>query len=186
MWEENEEVHASSIGAVVAGLKKWQEVGGKDVDQDAIDRGEEALLALLPRESEAKFTDLALLSLIYPYNVVSHEMAATIVDNLVYHLAKEKGVMRYKFDAYYNKNSDGYSEEAEWCFGLSWLAIVYKMLGDDELAKEYLNKAAETVTKDGKIPELYMSHTDEANENTPLGWSESMYVVALYETAVPG
>lgn len=182
MWEENEEVHASSIGAVLAGLKKWQEVGGKDVDQDAIDRGEAALQALLPRESEAKFTDLALLSLIYPYNIVSHEMAETIVENLVYHLAKEKGVMRYKFDAYYNKNSDGYSEEAEWCFGLSWLAIVYKMLGNDELAQAYLDKASETVTQDGKIPELYMSHTDEANENTPLGWSESMYVVALYET----
>jgi phosphorylase kinase alpha/beta subunit len=185
MWEENEEVHASSIGAVLAALKKWQEVGGKDVDQDAIDRGEASLNALLPRESEAKFTDLALLSLIYPYNIVSHDMATTIVENLVYHLAKEKGVMRYKFDAYYNKNSDGYSEEAEWCFGLSWLAIVYSMLGNDELAQAYLDKASETVTKDGKIPELYMSHSDEANENTPLGWSESMYIVALHEVNEP-
>ena len=182
MWEENEEVHSSSIGAVVAGLKKWQEVGGMDVDQDAIDRGEAALAKLLPRESEAKFTDLALLSLIYPYNVVSKDMATQIVENLVYHLAKDKGVMRYKFDAYYNKNSDGYSEEAEWCFGLSWLAIAYKRIGDDEKAKEYLDKATATITSDGKIPELYLSHSDKANENTPLGWSESMYVVALYET----
>lgn len=180
MWEENEEVHASSIGAVLAGLKKWQEVGGMDVDQDAIDRGQAALDALLPRESEAKFTDLALLSLIYPYNIVSDDMATQIVENLVYHLAKDKGVMRYKFDAYYNKNTDGYSEEAEWCFGLSWLAIAYKLLGDDDKAHEYLDKATATITKEGKIPELYMSHTDEANENTPLGWSESMYVVALY------
>lgn len=181
MWEENEEVHASSIGAVVAGLKKWQEVGGKDVDQDAIDRGEAALKTLLPRESESKFTDLALLSLIYPYNVVSPEMAATIVENLEYHLTKEKGVMRYKFDAYYNKNSDGYSEEAEWCFGLSWLAIAHKQLGNIDKARYYLDRAAATVTKDGKIPELYYSHTDQANENTPLGWSESMFVVALCE-----
>ena len=119
MWEEAEEVHASSIGAVLAALKKWQEVGGMDVDQDAINRGEAALNELLPRESETKFTDLALLSLIFPYNVVSTEMAHQIVDNLVYHLAKDKGVMRYKFDEYYNRNPDGYSEEAEWCFGLS-------------------------------------------------------------------
>src|SRR5882762_6460642 len=117
MWEENEEVHASSIGAVVAALKKWQEVGGMDVDPDAIARGEAALHALLPRESETKFSDLALLSLIYPYNVVDYDMARQIVDNLEYHLTKDKGVMRYKFDAYYNKNADGYSEEAEWCFG---------------------------------------------------------------------
>lgn len=183
MWEENEEVHASSIGAVVAALKKWKEVGGMDVDEDAITRGEEALAKLLPRESEAKFTDLALLSLIYPYGVVSHEMAQQIVDNLVYHLAKDKGVMRYKFDAYYNKNSDGYSEEAEWCFGLSWLAICYKALGNNDYAKHYLDKATQTITPDGKIPELYYSHSTDANENNPLGWSESMYVAALYETS---
>src|SRR5664279_5669687 len=181
MWEEAEEVHASSIGAVVAGLKKWKEVGGFDVDQDAIDRGEAALRELLPCESESKFTDLALLSLIYPYNVVSREMAIAITENLVYHLAKDRGVMRYKFDQYYNRNDDGYSEEAEWCFGLSWLAIVYKKLGDDEKAREYLQKATDTVTPDGKIPEPYFSHTQEANENNPLGWSESMYVVALAE-----
>jgi len=181
MWEEAEEVHASSIGAVLAGLKKWQEVGTMDVDQDAIDRGQAALDALLPRESETKFTDLALLSLIYPYNVVDTDMAHTIVDNLVYHLEREKGVMRYKNDAYYNANPDGYSEEAEWCFGLSWLAICYNQLGDTEKAKEHLEKAQSTITKDGKIPELYFSHSNEANENTPLGWSESMYVAALYE-----
>jgi GH15 family glucan-1,4-alpha-glucosidase len=183
MWEENEEVHASSIGAVLASLKLWKKVGSMDVDQDAIDRGEKALAELLPRESNNKFTDLALLSLIYPYGIVDAEMAQTIVDNLVYHLAKEKGVMRYKFDAYYNKNSDGYSEEAEWCFGLSWLAICYEKLGDHAKAVEYLDKASATVTEDGKIPELYMSHTDQANENTPLGWSESMYVAALYEVS---
>jgi phosphorylase kinase alpha/beta subunit len=181
MWEEAEEVHASSIGAVLAGLKKWQEVGGKDVDQDAIDRGQAALDALLPRESETKFTDLALLSLIYPYNVVDRAMAKQIVENLEYHLVKEKGVLRYKFDQYYNKNEDGYSEEAEWCFGLSWLAIAYKQLGDTKKAQDYLDRATATVTKDGKIPELYFSHSNEANENTPLGWSESMYVAALYE-----
>lgn len=181
MWEEAEEVHASSIGAVLAALKKWKEVGSMDVDQDAIDRGETALQALLPRESETKFTDLALLSLIFPYNIVSPEMAHQIVDNLVYHLAKDKGVMRYKFDEYYNRNPDGYSEEAEWCFGLSWLAICYKYLGDSEKAREYLQKATATIGSDGKIPELYFSHTNEANDNNPLGWSESMYVAALYE-----
>lgn len=181
MWEENEEVHASSIGAVLAALKKWKEVGGMDVDQDAIDRGQAALDALLPRESESKFTDLALLSLLYPYDIVDKDMALRIVTNLEYHLAKDKGLIRYKFDAYYNRNDDGYSEEAEWCFGLSWLAIAYKRLGNEVRAQAYLDRATATITKDGKIPELYFSHTDKANENTPLGWSESMYVVALYE-----
>lgn len=181
MWEENEEVHASSIGAVVAALKKWQEVGGMDVDQDAIDRGEAALLALLPRESESKFVDLALISLIYPYGIVSPEMGQQLVDNLEYHLERDRGLIRYKFDQYYNKNEDGYSEEAEWCFGLSWLAIANKRLGNEQKARAYLEKARQTLTKHGEIPELYLSQTDQPNENTPLGWSESMYVVALCE-----
>ena len=183
MWEEAEEVHASSIGAVLGGLKKWQEVGGFDVDQDAIDRGQKALHALLPRESESKFTDLAELSLIYPYGVVSDAMAKQILENLTYHLERDKGVLRYTFDRYYNKNDDGYSEEAEWCFGLSWLALCYHRLGDTAKAEAYLAKATATVTKDGKIPELYFSHSNRANENTPLGWSESMYVAALFEIA---
>lgn len=181
MWEENEEVHASSVGAVIAALKKWQQVGGMKVDEDAIHRGEAALRQLLPRESETKFTDLALLSLIYPYNVVSKAMAREIVENLEYHLARDKGLIRYKFDRYYNKNDDGYSEEAEWCFGLSWLAIAYHRIGEPERAQDYLAKAAATITRAGKIPELYYSHTNKHNENTPLGWSESMYVVACHE-----
>jgi GH15 family glucan-1,4-alpha-glucosidase len=176
-------VHASSVGAVLAGLKKWQEAGTMDIDQDAIDRGQAALDALLPRESETKFVDLAQLSLIYPYNIVSPDMAHQIVDSMVYHLAKDKGVLRYKQDQYYNKNEDGYSEEAEWCFGLSWLAICYERLGDHKSARKYLDKATPTITRDGKIPELYFSHTDQPNENTPLGWSESMYIVALYIVA---
>jgi GH15 family glucan-1,4-alpha-glucosidase len=181
MWEENEELHASSVGAVLAALKKWKEVGGMDVDQDAIDRGQAALDALLPRESESKFTDLALVSLIYPYNIVSPNQGHEILTNLEYHLAKNHGLIRYKFDAYYNKNPDGKSEEAEWCFGLSWMAIAYHMSGNPERARAYLEKATETITRNGEIPELYFSNTDEPNENTPLGWSESMYVVAHYE-----
>src|SRR3989338_8264295 len=68
MWEENEELHASSIGACVAGLKKISKI--VPVKRNLIEKGQAALNKLLPRESEAKETDLALLSLIYPYNIV--------------------------------------------------------------------------------------------------------------------
>lgn len=90
------------------------------------------------------------------------------------------GVIRYRNDRYYNKNKvDGYSEEAEWSMGLAWLAIIYAQMGDKEKAEEYLEKASKTVNKDGLIPELWYSHTENPNENIPLGWAESMYVVAL-------
>jgi len=179
IWEENMEVHASSIGSCIAALKKAATQDWLIVPETAITLGEQALRELLPRESLSKFADLALLTLIYPFAVTTEDETKEILSNVEYHLVKDKGVIRYKLDRYYNDNADGYSEEAEWCFGLSWLAIIYADRGDREKAYYYLRRAEKTVTPSGLIPELYYSHTDKANENTPLGWAESMYVVAL-------
>lgn len=179
IWEENMEVHASSIGAAVAGLKRASLVPWLTVPEDAITLGESALRALLPRESATKFADLALLSLIYPFAVTTKEETEKILKNVEYHLTRDRGVIRYKLDRYYNANEDGYSEEAEWCFGLSWLAIIYAELGNKEKANYYLRQAKKTVTAEGLVPELYYSNSDKPNGNTPLGWSESMYVIAL-------
>ncbi len=179
IWEENMEVHASSIGSCVAALKKATLVAWLHVPAEAITYGETALHALLPRESKNKFADLALLSLIYPFAVTTDEETEQILRNVEYHLTRERGVIRYKLDRYYNQNEDGYSEEAEWCFGLSWLAIIYAERGESEKAWYYLRRAKSTVTPAGQVPELYYSHTDIPNDNTPLGWAESMYVVAL-------
>jgi len=179
IWEENLEVHASSIGSVVAALKKANEVEWLQVPEGAIEKGGQALRELLPRESHTKFCDLALLTLIYPFAVTIEEETREILHNVEYHLVRDRGVIRYKLDRYFNNNKDGYSEEAEWCFGLSWLAIIYAELGEKERAYYWLRKAKSTVTPEGKVPELYYSHTDKPNEHTPLGWAESMYVVAL-------
>jgi GH15 family glucan-1,4-alpha-glucosidase len=179
IWEENLEVHASSIGSVLAALKKAEKIDWLQVPVEAIDFGEKALRELLPRESYTKFSDLALLTLIYPFAVTTEEETLEILKNVEYHLVKERGVIRYKLDRYYNNNVDGYSEEAEWCFGLAWLAIIYAERGNKEKAYYYLRRAKATVTEDGKVPELYYSNTNIPNQNTPLGWAESMYVVAL-------
>jgi GH15 family glucan-1,4-alpha-glucosidase len=180
MWEENQEVHASSVGACVAGLKEAKHVQGVDVPDELIAKGREVLSSILPRESASKFVDLALLSLIWPYDIVSKEEAQKILEHVEYHLLRDRGVIRYKGDRYYNANEDGWSEEAEWTFGLSWLAIIYEKMGNNEKAKEYLEKAKETVTKKG-LPELYFSNSTNFNDNIPLGWSESLFIVALHD-----
>lgn len=180
MWEENQELHASSVGACVAGLTWASYIEGIEVPDALIQKGEQTLRRILPRESDGKFVDLALLSLIWPYNVVTEEEQKAILQNIEYHLLRERGVIRYKGDRYYNANEDGWSEEAEWTFGLSWLAIIYAKLGKTEEAKEYLEAAKATVTPDGLVPELYYSNSAAFNDNTPLGWSESMFVVALH------
>lgn len=181
MWEENQELHASSVGACLAGLKSARHIEGVKVPAELIKKGEVQLHDMLPRESQTKFIDLALLSLIWPYDLLSEWETAVILENIEYHLLRERGVIRYKGDHYYNKNPDGWSEEAEWTFGLSWLAIIYEKIGNTGKAKEYLEKAKATVTKGGEMPELYYSNSPEHNENTPLGWSESLFIVALHD-----
>lgn len=179
VWEEYEEVHASSVGACVAGLQKAKALHFVTIPDGAIEKGQEALLQLLPRESETKFTDLALLSLIWPYQVVGDAAAFEILRNLEYHLHRDKGIIRYKNDRYYNNNVDGYSEEAEWTMGFPWLSIIYSVRGNTEQASEYLAKAIAAIDAKGRMPELYYSHTDTPNENTPLTWAESLLVIAL-------
>lgn len=180
VWEENEEVHASSVGACVAGLKSIKRLSKITVPQWLIDKGEETLKTLLPRESKTKFVDLALLSLIYPYNLVTKKQREDILKNVEYLLLRERGVIRYKNDHYYNKNSDGYSEEAEWTFGLSWLAIIYEQLGNKRKAKRFIERALKAITPKG-VPELYFSNSAKHNTNNPLGWSESLFIVALHD-----
>ncbi len=180
IWEENEELHSSSIGACVAGLKMINGIKGIYVAPDLIEKGEEVLQRLLPRESTKKFVDLALLSLIWPYDVVDEYQRKKILENIEYLLLKKRGIIRYKNDHYYNKNPDGYSEEAEWTFGLSWLSIIYNKLGDKVKSQKFLRKAMETITEKGEIPELYFSNSKKYNKNSPLGWAESLFIIALY------
>ncbi len=174
MWEEKEEVHASSVGACVAGLKEIRKVGGIEVPELMIRKGEETLRKLLPRESETKETDLALLSLIYPYNVVSESQGEQILASVEKKLVREKGAIRYEGDKYHNNG-----EEAQWCFGFPWLAIIYKKLNRPDRHAHYVRKTMEAANSGGEMPELYYGSTDKFNENTPLAWGQSMSIVAI-------
>jgi len=171
MWEENEEVHASSVGACVAGLKKINSI--VDVPLILIQKGEEALNRLLPKESETKDVDLALLSLIYPYNIVDKEQKKQILANIEKKLVRKMGVIRYLGDQYYNKNG-----EAEWTFGFPWLAIIYKHLNKPDKYAYYMRKTMEAMNENKELPELYYSNSEEHNENSPLGWAQAMFLVA--------
>ena len=170
MWEEYEEIHASSVGACLAGLKAI--ANHVYVPSHLIEKGQETLNLLLPRESETKETDLALLSLIYPYNIVNDKQKSLILKNVEEKLLREKGVIRYINDQYFNKG-----KEASWTFGLAWLAVVYKDI--DKIKYEfYLQKTIEAMTDNHELPELYIN--DEIpNENTPLAWTHAMHLVAL-------
>jgi len=171
MWEENEEVHASSVGACLAGLLAID--GLVDVPLHLIANGEHTLRKLLPRESKTKHVDLALLSLIWPYNIVTEDERALILKNVEEELVREKGVIRYHDDCYYSNGS-----EAEWTMGFPWLAIIYKQLGKTHKHQFYLKKTKDALNEKGELPELYYGGTSMHNENTPLAWAVSLMMVA--------
>ncbi|MED1201635.1 glycoside hydrolase family 15 protein [Heyndrickxia acidicola] len=172
MWEENMEVHASSVGACVAGLLSVKPL--VNVKDEIIKHGQETLRFLLPRESQTKETDLALLSLIYPFMVVDHENAQRILDDVTGKLERTYGCIRYKNDLYYNEGS-----EAEWCFGFPWLGLCYSNLGMHEKAKEYAEKTHKIVPDNWEIPELFIGGSNVPNGNTPLAWAVSMSYLLL-------
>ena len=171
IWEENEELHASSLGACVAGLKAVRHI--VDVPQSLIQKGEQALQSLLPRESETKETDLALLSLIYPFDVVSWNQRLAILEAVEQKLIRQRGCIRYAGDKYYNQ-----SGEAEWCFAFPWLAKIYKDMGDSAKHTYYLSKTHEAMNDELELPELYYSNSTVHNTNSPLGWGQALYLVA--------
>lgn len=172
MWEENEEIHTSSIGACVAGLKKIGKV--IDVPKELIQNGEIALNKLLPRESETKDVDMALLSLIYPFNIATKKQGNLILKNVESRLLREKGVARYIGDKYYYR--DG---EAQWTKGFPWLAIICKKMKNPAKYAFYMRKTINAMNEKGELPELYYADGKEYNENCPLAWSQALFLAGL-------
>ena len=102
-WEEVRKVAASSIGVATAGMEEWQRRSGHAQHHE----GRRALSTILPNEciqpdpSKSRRYDSALLFLIYPYRIVSAEMADEIVAGVVTHLMGEHGIRRYLGDSYW-------------------------------------------------------------------------------------
>ena len=170
-WEEAEELHASSIGACAAGLQSVK--GIVHVPDELIKKGKEALNQLLPKESETKEVDMAQLALIWPLKIVTPKQRDAILKNVEQYLVRDKGVIRYIGDKYY-----GNGKAAEWPLGFAWLAAIYKHLGIEHKHKFFLHKTETAMNEKGELPELYYGMTSTHNENTPLGWTQALYVIA--------
>ncbi|MBI5561048.1 MAG: hypothetical protein HY883_07230 [Deltaproteobacteria bacterium] len=206
VWEEGPEVHSSSIGSVLAGLTMWHDDGYYHhkyshridlhsylpVPEEVIEAGRSAIGSILPSESAARPYDMAQLSLIWPYNIVTEAQAKDILKNIEENLVRGNGVIRYPGDLYYNANPrEPLNNEAQWPLGFAWLAVVYSKLALKsirqggmfaapadfmEKARGYLERLEGVMTEDGRVPELYSG--GNTNWNAPLAWAQSFYVVA--------
>jgi len=206
VWEEGPETHSSSIGSVLAGLTMWHDDGHyhhkyrnqtplynfMPIPQEFIENGRRALDRLLPNESASRPYDLAQLSLIWPYSIVSQAQADQILENIEKNLVGQWGVARYPGDLYYNADSSKpVGNEAQWPLGFAWLSIVYSQMAVKALesgavfspladyiekAEMYLKKLESVMNDEGMVPELFTA--GKPNWNVPLAWAQSFYIVA--------
>ena len=171
MWEENREVHVSSIGACVAGLLAISPYIA--VPWEWIVHGLKEVFSFYPRESASKRCDLAELSLIYPYRLLPFDLASHLITEIEQNLLRDKGTIRYKGDVYYAEND----LEAQWSMGLPWLGLAYLSTGYHDKAVYYLERTEKVMTEPGVLPELFFGQSMRPNGNTPLAWSVAMYLV---------
>jgi phosphorylase kinase alpha/beta subunit len=194
-WEENLEVRTSSIAACVAGLRNVKDI--VSVPEILIDNGMDALYELFPYETKTRKQDLAQLTAIFPYRVFGNEMSKIIIENIEKNLLRDKAVLRYKYDSYYSTLEKKYGRslplesydktEAEWVFGIGYLALAWMELGDYDKAKYYIEKFESLANENGEFPELYMADVTP-NKNCPLGWTHAVYIncVQKYEELTKG
>ena len=197
-WEEMRKIGASSIGTVTAALAAAHDflasTASSRMPRDAataararalVERGRGALASILPCEcvqpepSKRRRCDAALLFLAYPLQVVDDAMAATIVAEVVAHLAGPYGIRRYLGDSYWcadykrllapaartiDCSADTSARdrllvpggEAQWCLFDPIVSIVhgmrYRRTGDAralELQTTHLNRSLRQLTGTG-------------------------------------
>jgi phosphorylase kinase alpha/beta subunit len=160
MWEENVEVHASSLAACVRGLEELH--GLVCLPDGLIERGRQSLARLLPAESQSKPYDMAQLSLLWPLELPRPE----VLEPIERHLLRDYGVLRYENDPYHR-----HEREAEWTMGIPWLGLCWLHAGDRQRAARYLDWT-DRIYHRARLPECYAG--GQPCEHTPLAWSHAM------------
>lgn len=207
MWEECTICHASSIGAVLAGLSYLQRLNIVEIADTLIHAGRDALfgipqdggyttLPILPHESldvcrrphHRHDCDVALLALIWPYHIVEIEKQDELIARVVHghtselpdedhKLLQTHGFNRYWGDDYYR------STEGKWR-GISaeWPMFFFWLSIIYSQRREY-DTALEWFQKGAaqihtdEIPEAYQN--GNPNDHTPLAWAHAIALIAF-------
>ncbi len=216
--EGRAEINASSVGMAKAALEA---ISGFDllpgraprigVQPDDIAQARTTLAGLLPRESESKETDGALLSIIgFPaFAVGDVALADATRERVVAKLQGRYGCKRFLRDGHQTVVEDhsrlhyepGELQrfrriESEWPLFFTYLLIDAELRGDTALAADYRARLdGLMVERDGQrlLPELYFvppeaveaerenprSQDRVPNDNVPLVWAQSLYLVGV-------
>jgi len=179
-WEEGpKEVRSSSLAACIRGLENYHKKIQKIKEprkslRKMIELGYESLNHLLPKETETRTFDLALLSLIYPgklnQEIVTKDIKEKIIKNVKQHLERPLGIIRYIGDTWNGKdNSLSLGKEMPWNF-LSWLYLSTGRI-------ESLLRAIRIKQKYKTMPEGIIDGKPNCTKH--LLWVEAMYKLAI-------
>ncbi|MBU1217125.1 glycoside hydrolase family 15 protein [bacterium] len=213
------EINCSSVGMAKAALEAINgfNLFGNVISNEAvihvvandIARSRFTLHSLLPRESNSKETDAALLSIIgYPAYAVEDETILKYTrDKIIKKLAGNYGCKRFLLDGHQSSIEDENrlhyepSElrefehiESEWPLFFTYLLLDALMREDKEEIQKYKEKLEPLFVEENGIrllPELYIvpkelieaekenpgSQKRIANENLPLVWAQSLYML---------
>ena len=218
------EINCSSVGMAKAALEALDgfNLFGNIASQEAvihvihndIARSRFTLLGLLPRESNSKETDSALLSIIgYPaYAVEDKDLVDLTRETIVKKLAGNYGCKRFLLDGHQSSNEDSTrlhyepaelrefeNIESEWPLFFTYLlldAIMREDAKDIKLWQEKLKPLFVEHHGFQLLPELYIvpkelidaeklnpgSQVRIPNENVPLVWAQSLYLLSAMIT----
>ncbi len=214
------EINCSSVGMAKAALEALNgfNLFGNIMSKEAvihvipsdIARSRFTLHGLLPRESNSKETDAALLSIIgYPaYAIEDEALVERTRTKILKKLGGRYGCKRFLLDGHQSSNEDPSrlhyepSElrefehiESEWPLFFTYLLLDALMRQDHEGVRHWREKLEPLfVEQEGKqlLPELYLvpkesieaekehpnSQTRVPNENIPLVWAQSLFVLS--------
>ncbi len=171
-WEEGpKQIRSSSLASCIRGLESFQtNISNNKKLEKIIDLGYKTIYEIIPKETKKREHDLALLSLIYPKQIISTAIKNRIITN-VQCLEGHWGVKRYFKDSW-NGNEKNQTEKnrMQWVIGLPWLYLCTQkidyLLRAIELKKEFYSCLPEGIIN------------GEPNK-TDLIWSEAMYKLAV-------
>lgn len=214
------ELNASSIGMAKAALEAMVNCNlfGKDGGQtsllhvisDDIARTRIALESLLPRESNSKEVDSAVLSITgFPAFAVDNSLLREKTETLIVQkLQGRYGCKRFLLDGHQTLLEDPHrlhyephelkqfmDIECEWPLFFCYLLLNHIFSGNKEQAEEYRQRLESLLVEQyGQklLPELFIvpaesiaaeklhphSQTRIANENIPLVWAQSLYILS--------
>lgn len=214
------EINCSSVGMAKAALEAIDgfnlfnntesQEGVIHVVLNDIAQSRLTLHGLLPRESDSKETDAALLSIIgYPaYAVEDEKLVEKTRNKIIKKLAGRYGCKRFLLDGHQSSIEDASrlhyepSElreftdiESEWPLFFTYLLLDALMRDDKDAVAQWKERLEPLfVEEDGErlLPELYIvpkesieaekenpnSQTRVANENLPLVWAQSLYMLS--------